>query len=180
MEEPEIYSVKSRIKNAIERSTKAISLKPSLGLGTGISKIRVVDGLRCEISEGDWKLQADMPGGVGGMGSAPTPGVYGRAALGSCLAIGYMMKAAVMQIPIRSLEVEVQADYDDGPLLGTSDAFPGYSEIRYTINIDADASEDEILKLLDDADHHSPYLDVFTRGQKCVRTVNIATTKSNR
>jgi uncharacterized OsmC-like protein len=179
METKEISSGNDKIKTAIERSAKAISLKPSLGLGTGISKTSITNGLQCVITEGDWKLLADMPGGVGGNASAPTPGVYGRAALGSCLAIGYMMRAATLQIPISSLEVEVQADYDDGALLGTSDAAPGYSEIRYTINIETDAPEQEVMMLLDDADQHSPYLDVFTRGQKCIRKVNMAAAKTN-
>src|SRR5258706_4307110 len=167
-----ISSANDRIKTAIERSIKAISLKPSLGLGTGLSKAKIVNGLHCEITEGNWKLLADMPEGVGGDAAAPTPGVYGRAALSSCLAIGYMMKAAVKQIPITSLEVEVQADYDDGPLLGISDSAPGYSEIRYTINIESDASEEDVLKMLDEADLSSPYIDVFTRAQTCVRKIN--------
>ena len=179
METKEISPGSTQIKTAIERSTKAISLKPSLGFGTGVSKARIVNGLHCEITEGNWKLEADMPEGVGGHAKAPTPGVYGRAALGSCLAIGYMMRAAVMQIPIRSLEVEVQADYDDGALLGTSDAAPGYSEIRYTINIETDAPEEDILKMLDEADQHSPYLDVFTRAQTCIRKLHIVGAKIN-
>jgi uncharacterized OsmC-like protein len=179
MKTREIFSGNAQIKTAIERSTKALSLKPSLGLGTGISKTKITNGLSCEITEGNWKFFADMPEGVGGNASAPTPGVYGRAALGSCLAIGYMMRAANMQLPIRSLEVEVQADYDDGALLGTSDADPGYSEIRYTVTIESDASEDDIMKLLDEADRHSPYLDVFTRAQACIRKVNIVSAKIN-
>jgi len=162
-----------KIKVAIERSIKALTLKPSLGLGTGKSKTRIKNGLTCEIREGNWKFLADMPESVGGNAQGPTPGVYGRAALGSCLAIGYMMKAATMNIPITMLEVEVQADYDDGALLGTSNVAPGYLEVRYTITIESDAAEQDILKMIDDADHHSPYLDVFSRGQNCKREVHI-------
>src|SRR6476659_8629984 len=105
-----------KIKHAFERSNKALMLKPSLGLGTGISKTKIVNGLTCEITEGKWKFNADMAEVAGGNATAPTPGVYGRAALGSCLAIGYMMRAARDGINIQSLEVEVQASYDDGPL----------------------------------------------------------------
>src|SRR5688572_6874814 len=97
-------SQSAKIKAAIERSRKAMSLKPSLGLGTGISKSRIVDGLRCEITEGKWTLHTDMPEGGGGEASAPTPGVFGRAALGSCLAIGYAMKAAERSITLNSVE----------------------------------------------------------------------------
>src|SRR5215813_5455910 len=151
-----------KIKLALERSVKALTLKPSLGLGTGKSTTRIKNGLTCEVQEGNWKFLADMPESVGGNGQGPTPGVYGRAALGSCLAIGYMMKAALMNIPITMLEVEVQADYDDGALLGTSNVRPGYSEVRYSITIESDAAEEDILNMLDEADQHSPYLDVFS------------------
>jgi uncharacterized OsmC-like protein len=163
-----------KIKHAFERSYKALSLKPSLGLGTGISKTKIVNGLTCEVTEGKWKFNADMPEVAGGNASAPTPGVYGRAALGSCLAIGYMMRAARDGINIQSLEVEVQASYDDGPLFGTRDDVPpGYSGVKYVVTIESDASEKEILQLLDEADKHSPYLDVFARGQDCTREVKI-------
>ena len=166
-----------KIKSAVERSIKALTLKPSLGLGTGKSKTRIKNGLTCEIQEGNWKFLADMPESVGGNAQGPTPGVYGRAALGSCLAIGYMMKAATMNIPITMLEVEVQADYDDGALLGTSNVAPGYLEVRYTITIESDAAEEDILKMIDDADQHSPYLDIFSNPQNCKREVHINSPK---
>ena len=166
-----------KIKTALERSIKALTLKPSLGLGTGKSKTRVKNGLTCEIQEGNWKFVTDMPESVGGNAEGPTPGVLGRAALGSCLAIGYMMKASLLNIPITNLEVEVQADYDDGALLGTSNVAPGYLEVRYTITIESDAPEEDILRMIEDADQHSPYLDVFSRGQKCKREVHIVSPK---
>ena len=171
MSEPE------KIKTALERSIKALTLKPSLGLGTGKSKTRIRNGLTCEIQEGNWKFVTDMPESVGGNAEGPTPGVLGRAALGSCLAIGYMMKASLLNIPITNLEVEVQADYDDGALLGTSNVAPGYLEVRYTITIESDAPEENILRMIEDADQHSPYLDVFSRGQKCKREVHIVSPK---
>jgi len=166
-----------KIKTALERSIKALTLKPTLGLGTGKSKTRVKNGLTCEIQEGNWKFVTDMPESVGGNAEGPTPGVLGRAALGSCLAIGYMMKASLLNIPITNLEVEVQADYDDGALLGTSNVAPGYLEVRYTITIESDAPEEDILRMIEDADQHSPYLDVFSRGQKCKREVHIVSPK---
>ncbi len=168
-----------KISHAFRRTAKALTLKPSLGAGTGISTARITDGLTCEVTEGNYTLIADMPASVGGNMNGPTPGVYGRAALGSCLAIGYMMRAATMNIPIGSLEVEIQADYDDGALFGTSNAFAGYLEVRYTVTIESDASAEAIIRLLDEADKHSPYLDVFSRKQKCVRQVNIISTKNH-
>ena len=166
-----------RIKLAIDRSIQAIKLKPSLALGTGLSRTRVINGLHCEIEEGEWKFKADMPASVGGEGSGPTPGIYGRAALGSCLAIGYMMMAAKKGIHVSRLEVEIQADFDDGALLGTSDEVPGYSEVRYNVLIECDANEALIMEMLNEADKRSPYLDVFSRAQQCRREVQIVTPK---
>ncbi|MFI5153361.1 MAG: OsmC family protein [Chitinophagales bacterium] len=166
-----------KIKSAIERITKTLTQKPSFGLGTGISKTTVVDGLTCEVREGKWKFTIDMPEPAGGNGTGPTPGVFGRAALGSCLAIGYMMRAALLGIPISTLEVEVQADYDDGPLFGTNPNIPaGYLEVRYLVSVKSEASEEVLLKLIHEADERSPYLDVFSRAQKCVRKINIIST----
>ncbi len=174
-------SENQKIKSAIERTKKALSLKPGLGKATRTSKVRITNGLTCEIQEDNWKLMADMPGAAGGDGSAPTPGVYGRAAFGSCLAIGYMMKAAEMEIPVNKIEVEVEADFDDGALFGTADKNipPGYLEIRYTVNIESDATEEEIIRMLDSGDEHSPYLDIFSRPQKCIRKVNIVSAKTH-
>ena len=161
------------IKNKFNRTSKALALKPRLGHGTGVSKTRIVNGLSCETREGDYVFKTDMPTQVGGNGSASSPGVLGRAAIGSCLAIGYMMWASKLDIVIDSLEVEIQADYDDGGLFGTSDSPPGYIEIKYLVKIKSSASKQEIENVLNLGDQHSPYLDVFSRAQKCTRQLEL-------
>lgn len=169
-----------KIKAAIERVTRTMVSKPSFGLGTGVSLSTIKDGMTCEITEGKWKLISDMPEQVGGNGAGPTPGVYGRAALGSCLAIGYIMVAATRGITLNSVQVEVQADYDDGALFGTrTDIPPGYIEVRYSVTIDSEAPEEEIMDLIETSDQRSPYLDIFARAQKCKRTVQIVSSKTS-
>ena len=162
-----------KIKAAFERNVETLTSQPSLGRSTGSSKVRIRSGLVCDIEEGRWRLAADMPEGAGGTASAPTPGVYGRAALGSCLAMGYTMYAAKLGVPIDALEIELFADYDDGALFGVGDSAPGYAEIRYVVTIESSASEADVLRVLDEGDAHSPYLDVFRRAQKCTRSVHI-------
>ncbi len=157
------------IKNKFIRSQKALTLKPSLGLGTGISTTRITNGLTCEITEGDWVFKADMPKQVGGNATASSPGALGRAAFGSCLAIGFMLWASKLDITIDRLEVEVQADYDDGALFGTSDNYPGYLEVRYLVRVKSPASREDIEHLISVGEKHSPYLDVFSRAQSCTR-----------
>ena len=78
---------------------------------------------------------------------------------------------------LHSIEVDVTTSADDGGLIATSENYPGYLDVRYCVRIQSDAPHEEIVNLLDMADRHSPYLDVFTRAQQCVREVEINSVK---
>lgn len=152
------------IRKTFERNRKALQLKPSLGQNTGYTKICVRDGTTCEIENGEWKFTVDLGETDGGNNKGPGPGVLERAALGSCLAIGYSKWAAYMEVPIDSIEVEVESDIDARASFGLGQEKPGYSEIRYNVHVSSEAPEEEVRKVLDEADRHSPVLDDFTRG----------------
>ena len=168
------------IRIAFDRCVKTLTLRPSRGRSTGVSRTRIRHGLVCEIEEGPWRLTADMPVPVGGSGSAPTPGVFGRAAFGSCLAVCYMMHAAKLGVPITSLDIEVQSDYDDGALFGLGTSEPGYSEVRYTVTVESPAPEHDVMRVLDEGDRCSPYLDNFRRALACRRDVRIVPSQTDR
>jgi len=162
------------IREIVERNARMLALKPTRGHLTGVTTARITEGLRCEIQEGPWTLTADMPAKAGGEDSAPTPGTLGRSALASCLAIGITMWAARMEIFIEALEVEVQADFDARGELGVDDqVHPGYQEVRYVVSIDSPASEQVLAELIDTAERHSPYLDVYSRGQTMARVLRL-------
>lgn len=64
------------------------------------------------------------------------------AAFGSCFAVGIHANAVARGIPIRSLELELEADIDATAGWGTSDLKPkviGLETIRVLVQIDADA-----------------------------------------
>lgn len=161
------------IRQIAERNTQMLALRPDRGKLTGRTMARLTGGLRCEIEEGAWRLVADMPGKAGGEGSAPTPGVLGRGALASCLAIGIGSWAARLDIPLDAVEVEVAADFDARGELGVGDVRPGYSEVRYRIEITSPAPAAAIAQLLDRVERHSPYLDVFGRATPLLRKVHL-------
>ncbi len=164
----------TKIREIAERNAQTLALKPTRGHLTGITKARLVDGLRCEIEEGPWKLAADMPLKAGGEETAPTPGMLGRGALASCLVIGISMWAARLGVSIDALEVEVKADFDARGELGVGKNIPpGYQEVRYSISIDSPASEKAIVELLETAERHSPYVDVFSRAQTMKRILRL-------
>ncbi len=166
-------TIVQRIKTAFERNEKALQLRPALGRKTAVTKVTVIDGLSCEISEGKWKIIADVGENRGGADSGPNPGILGRGALGSCLAIGYLMWAAKLEVPITRLEVEVQADMDVRGEYALAEVPAGYLEVRYLVTITSPAPEAEIMRLLDRADAHSSFVDIFQRAQKMQRVVRL-------
>ena len=166
-----------KIQTAFNRQSEVLNLRSGLGIGTAITKIKVKDGLTCDIEEGPWKLTADMNSKWGGHDAGPNPGVFGRGALGSCLAMGYMMWAAKLGVDIKDLEVEIHADYDTRGMCGIEDAPAGYKAVRYLVKISSESPQEEVIKFLDKADMHSSYLDVFTRSIEMRREVEFVSTK---
>lgn len=162
------------IRTAFERNSKAVSLRPALGQKTAVTKARIAAGLRCEIEEGRWKLVADASEKSGGTATGPDPGFIGRAALGACLAIGYATWAAHLSVPIASLEVEIQADFDARGQYGLEGVRPGYSEIRCLVRVESTAPETDVRRAIESADAASMYWDVFANPTKLVREVTVS------
>ncbi|HEX9724294.1 MAG TPA: OsmC family protein [Vicinamibacteria bacterium] len=167
------------IKRSFERQAKAVGLRPSLGQRTVVSKTRLIDGLKCEIEEGPWKLTADLAKEGGGEDQGPTPGVLGRGAFGACLAIGYKLWASKLDVPISNIEVEVHTDVDERGRFGFHDEITaGYQQVRYIVRIESAAPEADVMRVVDMADRHSPYFDNFARALDLRREVKIEARKS--
>ena len=159
---------------ALDRVENAVTKHPSLGIGTEHSISTVTRGLRCTSEEGAFRFETDLPETMGGEGSGPSPGVLGRAALGSCLAMGYQMRAARLGVDLATVSVEIEADFDVvGMLSMEAAARPGYSEVRYHVSVESSAPEADILRVLDEGDMLSPYRDVFSAETPMKRTVSI-------
>jgi uncharacterized OsmC-like protein len=161
-----------RIKTALERNAKAVSLRPGVGQGTAVTKVRLQPGLACEVTEGPWSLTVGMTDKSGGTNAGPNPGVFGRTAVGSCLALGYAMWAARLGVPIDALEVEIQADYDLRGELGVADdVHPGYTAMRYLVTVKSSAPEELVRRVLDTADRYSSWRDNIERPVPFTREV---------
>jgi len=162
------------LKTTLERAIKAVRLRPAVGQGTAATAVRIRNGLTADIEDGGWKLVADEGRDLGGDGRGPDPGVFTRAALGSCLAIGYVMWAAMFDVVLDSVEVTVEADYDARGLFGIDDSMPaGWSAVRYTTKISSPATEQRIRELIEYADGHSSLLDGFQRAVPITGTINV-------
>ncbi|MCW9706127.1 OsmC family protein [Fodinibius salsisoli] len=165
------------IKEAFERNRKAIELRPSVGQSTALTKVRVRDGTTCEIESGSKTLVCDVGKIEGGNDAGPGPGIFERSALGSCLAIGYAQQAAVMEVPIDNIEVQVESEFDARGQFGLSDDPPGFKALRYRVMIESSAPEETVRELINKADARSPVLDDFRRPIPVERKVEITSTR---
>lgn len=164
-----------RIGRALARLESAIERKPGLGSSTTRSTTTLVDGLRAVSREGDHRIATDLPGRLGGGATAPTPSVLLRAALGSCLAMGYRLRAARRGVPVDSIRVAVDSDSAIvGMLDPTSTIPPGFIEVRYHVEIESGAPASAITRLIDEGDRLSPVLDALARANRVTRSLSIA------
>ena len=169
----------STIATAIERLEAAVDRRSDFGVGTSRSVTTSTDGLHCTTHEGSWAITSDLPAALGGTGSAPNPSVMLRAALGSCMAMSYRLRAAKHGVELISIRVTVEADSEIAGMLSCdAPAPPGFTEIRYHVEIESPATPDEVNRVIDEGDRLSPLLDVFTRANTMRRTTSIRSSEA--
>ena len=127
------------IRSAQERAISIIQRKPSAALSSAKTSGRLDEGLRYTVSSGQLEVRMDMPKAFGGDGSAPTPGFFVRAGLIGCVAIGIKMTAAREGIPLESVDVDVEMDFDDGAAFGLGGNSAAPLETRLTIALKSPA-----------------------------------------
>jgi uncharacterized OsmC-like protein len=102
-----------------------------------------------------------------------TPVEVVLASLASCLTAGMAAVAQNREIQLRSVAATLEGDMDVRGILGVDpDVRNGFSEIRVTYKIDADATPDEIKALVAQAQKRSAVFDVITNPTRV--TVDVA------
>jgi hypothetical protein len=85
-----------------------------------------------------------------------------------------MLWAARLGMPLAQVAVDVHVDADARGLYGVDDVPAGYTSVRYVVSLSSPASHEEILHVLDTAEAHSPYMDVFRREYTLQRSVRFS------
>jgi uncharacterized OsmC-like protein len=127
---------------------------------------RLVEGLRVEVRGADGSnLQTDMPAGIGGTATAPSPGWLFRAAIASCVASLVAIRAAVLGWDLESIEVEVDSESDDRGILGMSGDIPaGPLSTRISIAVAVRSGGRDVEALVQWAVDHCPVSDALRRA----------------
>jgi uncharacterized OsmC-like protein len=172
---------RDRIAAALARLHDAVAARPGFGHHTARSTVSLGDGLQCVSVEQSWLIASDLPPALGGERRAPTPSQLVQAALGACLAMGYQLRAAECGIELTSVRVTIESDAElKGMLRRDTAVSPGFTAIRYHVEIESPAAVDEIEALVEAADHLSPVLADLTRPLPVERTVSVVPPQAER
>ena len=153
-----------RLRKAGKRSMEVLSVRPDLAALTTTAEARIDDGTICTVHVGDHVLTLDLPPGVGGLDSGPTPSQTLAAALAACLAQGYMAKAAMIGADLTGVEVKVEGDFDARGMYGIDpETPPGFLRFRYEAVVDSPESDERIAEIHETVVRLSPLLDDLSR-----------------
>jgi uncharacterized OsmC-like protein len=119
----------------------AVDTDPDKGQTVWRADVHWARGFRSEAAVRDFTVESDEPASLGGTDSAPNPVEQVAAALGNCLAVGYVAALTGRGIAIRELDIAVSGQLDLRPFLGLAPGHAGYSKIDVDVRIDSDADE---------------------------------------
>jgi uncharacterized OsmC-like protein len=113
----------------------------------------------------------DAPAGLGGVDAAATAAETMLAAFAGCLTSGIAANAALFDVPVEALSVEMEADIDFRGLLGHDRTVPnGFTDIRYAVTIQSPAPTERVQRCKETIDRKSPVGDTLARPVKITST----------
>lgn len=171
-------SVQKQIQESIQGVIEYYTKNPEKAVGSDKEAIAVIEeGLRVRATGPDGQtLVCDMPKGLGGGATAPSPGWMMRASLANCEAVMIALRAAQLGIELSTLEVRVDSVSDDRGMLGADDSKPaGPLNMKVSIRIGADRVPAEKLhEIIAWAEKHSPVGEPLGRVMPTAYAVEIA------
>jgi uncharacterized OsmC-like protein len=107
-----------------------------------------------------FSLSGDHPQGLLGQNTAPAAVEALIAAAGACIAGGWATFGAAMNIPVETLEIDLEGDIDLQGFMGLGDNVrPGLERIRGKIYVKSPATDDQLRQLKETAEKQSPVVD---------------------
>ena len=109
--------------------------------------------------------EADHPEQLVAADEAPTPVEYLLHALAACITAGIGNIAAARGIELKSVESKVEGDIDLVGLLGVDDSVRnGFQSISMSVEIEGDASAEDLRKVVERSIARSAVYDMLTNG----------------
>ena len=100
-------------------------------------------------------ITVDQPAAAGGGDAGPSPLEYLFVALAGCIGSIGRIIAMQKQLALNGMTISVEGELDTDGLLG-KDAPIGFSEIRVSVNVDADMTAEEKAAFVHEVDERCP------------------------
>jgi uncharacterized OsmC-like protein len=153
------------IAEAVQRASAYLTEHPDEARYRDSAAVaRVIEGLAVEVTgPGGETLRTDMPKGIGGTASVPSPGWYFRAAAAACIASLIAVRAAATGAELGDVAVEVDSESDDRGILGVGEDVPaGPLSMKVAVTVGAGTTP-EVEALVRWAIAHCPVSDAVQR-----------------
>ena len=111
---------------------------------------RIGEGIACRVDTGKALIEAGLHPATGGSGLQACSGDMLLEALVACAGVTLRAVATALAIPVRDARLTAEGDLDFRGTLGVAkDAPVGFREIRLKFELESDASQDQLKKLLE-------------------------------
>lgn len=122
---------------------------PEAALLTLRAEGRIGEGIACKVETGKRLVEAGLHPATGGDGMAACSGDMLLEALVACAGVTLKAVATALGLEVRGGTVTAEGDLDFRGTLGVAkDAPVGFRAIRLTFDLDTDASDEQLAKLL--------------------------------
>jgi len=122
---------------------------PAAALVTLRAQSRIGDGITCRVETGRALVEAGLHPATGGDGTSVCSGDMLLEALAACAGVTLRAVATALGIEVREGTVKAEGDLDFRGTLGVSKEAPvGFQRIRVHIELQSDASEEQLSTLL--------------------------------
>lgn len=136
---------------------------------------RIGEGVTCKVEAGKTLVEAGLHPATGGDGLAACSGNMLLEALVACAGVTLRAVATALEIPLRDATVRAEGDLDVRGTLGVSkDAAVGFEQIRLHFEIDTDATEEQLAKLLSLTERYCVVYQTLIRPAKIEVTRRVA------
>lgn len=139
---------------------------PDVAATTWQAEVQWHEGFRSSAAIREFTpINSDEPTSLGGTDTGPNPVEQLLGALGNCLAVGYAANATAAGIEIKDLKVRLEGDLDLHTFLGLNpEGNAGFADIRVAVDLDSDATAEQLAELHDKVTSTSPVGHTLSRA----------------
>ncbi len=119
-------------------------------------------GVQSDAQSGTHVIRIDEPESLGGANTGPNPVELILSALGGCLVVLVNAFAEAHGVVVDDVNVHVEGDLDPDGFMGKPGIRPGFSDIRYRLEVESKSNPASVAALIEHAEKACPVKDTLS------------------